>query len=897
MRLKSFFLIFVFFSPVFLGIQSGFAAEKIRSIKIETEVPERNETVRAIIRIKEGDNFDPEKVENAIYDLRKWGIYKNVEVLVEHEAGDVSLVFQLQDAFLIKTVDMSGNYPILEKDVKKAIFMTPGDVYQPERIPEQVARLIAFYEKEGYRQTSVTIEEKKDLSHRMITLKVKIKKGKDYRVGDITVKGNHIFLDSRIKNKITRIFGFSPKILKKDVESIEKLYHTNHHPRVRVKATVQFDEEKRKANITLEIREGKKVVVVFEGNEHQLSNHLRKIVGVTDTGDYDEFELDHSKSQLIEHYHSLGYEGTEVAAEKKELNPQTVQVLFKIQEGTKRVIKSIDFEGNKAFSDKKLKTQMLTEPEAILTPGVFSEEAFKQDLQTIESFYQANGFIEAKVDHWKKDLIPTRDKYRIQIRLTEKSQTKVEKVDFEGLKLFTPVQIKKLLNVKEGNPYSVVRLEDDVRAILVYYANHGHPYAEAKTEVEEVAPYQVKVHYKILEGAEVRIGKTLFVGNFITQDSTIRKTVQFKQGDLFNPKQILQSQTFLRKLGVFDALSLETLGLKGREEVVHLVVRVEEKKIRTVDLGFSYDTDTKFKGTLNYTHLNLLGWAKQFSLKLTGGNQFNRAEIDYTDPRLFGSSWQYLNSLFAQFERRPYFQDIQTGGSTALIRELTRKLSVLLKYELIQTTFNDEKTDFSQLRPGTNDNTTGKFQFLITYDGRDNFGDPHSGIYASGTTAFGTEFTNATAKFFKLNTRTGHWWSPFHRFTIANALRLYAVVPVTVNDQVPAQELVFLGGDDTLRGFREDALNPGGGKVAFVHNLEFQMRLFKGVEAVLFMDTGSLVNNLGEMSLYNVRHSAGGGIRYITPVGPVRLDYGVILNRQPTDPNRTRLHFTFGYFF
>ena len=147
----------------------------------------------------------------------------------------------------------------------------------------------------------------------------------------------------------------------------------------------------------------------------------------------------------------------------------------------------------------------------------------------------------------------------------------------------------------------------------------------------------------------------------------------------------------------------------------------------------------------------------------------------------------------------------------------------------------------------------------------------------------------------KLGTKLGYWYSPFHRFTIANALRVEGIMRIS-GINLPTQELIFWGGDDTIRGFKEDALNPNGGTFGFLHNLEFQLRLFKGFEAVGFFDTASLTNGIGQTGLASIRHSAGGGIRYITPVGPIRLEYGVILDRQPNE-NFGRLHFTFGYFF
>ncbi|MFO1518114.1 MAG: outer membrane protein assembly factor BamA [bacterium] len=877
---------------------TAFSAEILRSIEIQNQLASRRPDVLAIIRMKVGEPFDRDKMENSIYDLRKWGVFKNVEVIVKHEGNDVSLIYQLEDAYLIKDIEIHGNYPLLEKRVRRAIFFSLGDVYNPEKIPEQIERLIEFYEKEGRKDTSVFIEEHKDEQNRMVTLVISIHKGRSFRVGEVTIRGNTIFKDSRIENKISRFFDFKPNRIKKDLEKIEKLYRDHDYPRARVKlAEVHFNEEKRRVDVTIDIREGKKIDIRFVGNDHQFSSRLKKVVSVSDTGETDEFELDYSKNQLVAHYQNLGYEDVKVSVEKKEISKEEIEVTFTIDEGPLRVIKAIDFEGNEHYSDRTLRNQMITKEQSIGKRGAFIKAVFERDLETIASFYQQNGFLDAKIKDWKRDLIATKDKYLIDIDVSEGKRTTVESVTFDGLKQFKPEQIKDFLIVKEKKPYSASRLEEDARAILVFYSNHGFTYADVKTEIEEVAPDKVAIHYKIQEGPPVKVGRILFVGNVVTKRKTILDALRFKEGGPFTPQEVLESQTTLRKLGIFDAITLETLGLKGKEETIHVVIRVEEKKDKLVDLGLSYDTDTSFKAKLVYTRLNLFGWGKRIDLKLTGGLKYDRGEFDYVDPRLFGSDWQFQTTAFAQLEKRTFFEDSQMGGSIGFLRDLTRRLSLLLRYEFTRTDFNESKTDFSLLPAGTADNTTGKFTFSAIYDRRDNYGDPRSGFYAAGITNYGTRFAGfgGRANFIKLGARFGHWYSPFRRFTIANALRVDNIYQLT-GSSIPTQELIFLGGDDTVRGFKQDALNPSGGKIGFVHNLELQLRMFKGFEAVTFLDSGSLTNSIAEISLNSIRHSAGFGLRYVTPVGPIRLDYGIILDRR-TGENFGRLHFTFGYFF
>ncbi|MBL7685577.1 MAG: BamA/TamA family outer membrane protein, partial [Deltaproteobacteria bacterium] len=814
--------------------------EIIQSISIENQLAEKRPDILSIIRMKVGDEFSRDKLENSINDLRKWGVFKNVEVIVMRTGPKIDLTYQLEDAYIIKDIEIHGNYPLLEKRIKRAIFFSLGDVYVKEKIPEQVDRIIVFYEKEGRKDTSVFIEEKKDEQNRMVTLIIKIEKGKTYRVGEVDVEGNTVFQDSRIKNKVSRIFGYKPNRVKKDLERITRLYRGHDYPRIKVKVEkTEYDEDKRTADLFLKIREGKKVLVRFSGNDSQFDSNLKKIVSVAQTGDTDEFELDYSTSQLIQHYQQLGFEDVKVSASKKEIDAHTMEVTFTIEEGPRRFVKLIDFQGNDHFSDKILRQQMLTKEQGIGAKGVFVKNVFDQDLENISRFYEKNGFLNAKVTDWKRSLNETQDKYLVDIQLFEGPHVVVDSVDFTGLHHVSIKELEDFILLKPKKSYAPALLEEDAKAIFAYLSYKGYPYAQVKTEVEEVSPQKMKIQYKIEEGPLVKIGKILFVGNIKTQESTIREALRFKEGKIFNPQEILESQTTLRKLGIFDSLSIETLGLKGKEEIIHIVVRVEEKKNKILDLGLTYDTDTSFKAKLLYSQLNLFGWGKRLDLKLTGGIQLNRAEIAYIDPRFFGSDWQFLHNIYAQYEKRPFFEDFQTGGSVAVLRDLTKRLSLLVKYDLSRTDFNEKNTDFALLRPGSGDNTTGKFQVSATYDKRDNFGDPHKGYYILGKTDFGTRFagTGGKANFLKLGLRLGHWYSPFSRVTLANSLRVDSIIQLTgVN--IPTQELIFLGGDDSVRGFNQDALNPLGSEFGIVHNFELQFRLFKGIELVGFLDSG-----------------------------------------------------------
>lgn len=871
------------------------STETIQSITIENQIPSRIPNILDIIRMKKGDIFNQTKLENAINDLRKWGVFKSVEVLLQHQGPHVDITFQLEDAYLIRSIELHGNYPLLESKVRRAIFFSTGDIYEKEKVNEQIGRLIEFYEKEGYRDTVIFISESISEKDRMVTLKINVNRGKTYRIDKVIIVGNNLFKNLRIENKISRFFDYKPSRIKTDLEKIQKLYRAHDYPRIRVKLTnAEFNELKHTVDLTISIRQGKEVEIDFIGNKNQWHSSLMKVIDLAKNGDYDDFELENSKNQLIDHYHKLGYEEMKASFSKKDLSKEKVQVIFSIEEGPRRVVKKIDFDGNEKVKPNNIREIMQTKEESLTHKGVFLNEVFNQDLEKIDNFFVNNGYLDSKIKEWKRYLIPTGDKYIVNIDINAGKRTFINTFRFEGLNKFEASKLHKILKAKAGDIYSPSQIEGELRALLTYFSNQGHPYSEIKVDLEKTSSDKVNIIFNVVEGPEVKIGQILIVGNVKTLPQTILNALKFKSDAQFSAQKILESQTTLRKLGIFDALTIETLGLLGKENTIHVVVRVEERKDNILDFGISYDTDTKLQGKVTYTKLNLWGRGKSLDFKGIGGFRINRGEIMYTDPRFLASDWQMITNAFVEFDRDPFFQDLQIGGTLGFQRQLTKKLTILTKYEMVQTDFVEQKTDFTQLRPGTSDNTTGKLAFIATYDRRDNYGDPHKGYYTFGRTDFGQEL-NSGSLFFKIQAKFGYWYSPFERLTISNTVRGLFDIPLN-HKSIPTQELYFLGGDDTIRGFAYQEMNPAGGQVALIYNLELVFRLFKNFQFVGFLDTASLTNNLSQINLGSIRNAAGPGIRYATPVGPLRLEYGILLDRQAGE-NFGRIHFTFGYLF
>lgn len=858
------------------------------------------ETLRDALSLQVGQPFSKARLENSLDDLRRWGVFANTEVLVVYDDQKIELHYELSQGYLIKDVKISGNYPLLKSQVKRALFLNPGSIYQKDRLEEQIDRLDKFYEKEGYFGTTVLAIEDYDEDNLQVTLYFKIKKGTTYRIRNTTVEGGEAVHPGRIKSIIFTFTHFKPKSLKKDLQKITRIFKKKGFVRARVRVGEEsFDYDARKVDLNILIRQGPRVQIEFEGNENYFARTLKKEITLIEDGDFDEFELEASKKRLIQFYQERGYQEVQIEWTRKRINKELYLVTFNIQEGPKSEVRAINFTGNENIPAKKLRERMATKVDRFFISGDFYQPLFEQDLQTLIDYYHDQGFLDAKILSWEKIYGPIGDTVRLDIDIQEGPRAMVESLELEGVNPEFIEEIKAKLQLRPGDYYSQSRLDYDVETTLLYMANHGYPYAKVETKIPPPKDHHYSILFQVNPGQLVKIKQILFVGNIKTKEVELRKNLRFKEGEPFSAENILQSQINLRRLGIFETVNIENLGISNLQKEVTAVIRVQEKKDKIIDFEVGYSTDYGFSGQVIFNKLNVFGRAKNMNAKVQVGTQVNRGEFNFIFPRLRGSSLQLTLGAYGGREARPFYRNNSVGTYGSLFKQFSQNMYTWGRLDFSFNDVNTSNTVFDKINPNPipNDQTRLTTTLGVAYDTRDNFGDPRSGAYLSGTAALTDQFFTLNGNYSTTRANLGYWYSPFRRVTIANVLRVAQIFKLPSDTIVPADQRLYLGGDNTVRGFRQDALLPSGGTFSLVHNLELQIRVFNKIQVVGFLDSGVVTNGISEVNTTTFRHSAGPGIRYVTPVGPIRLDWGFILDPEPTDSSTNRVHFSFGYFF
>ena len=878
-------------------------AERVSEVNISGLSTVEEEKVRDLIGIEPGDEFSLGELDRSLEYLRNWGAFDVIKVSPSMGPEGVVLDYYLEEGMIVASIEVAGNYPYVENKIRRRLTLHPGDIYTPERLLAQIDRIKEFYKREGYVGTEVYVEEEPQPEVNGVALTFHIRHGDLLRYRKIDVIGNEAFPDSRFSSAINPLKPYSEQRLRQSIRKLREFYHKKGYPKARIKvADKRIDFEVMRVDISISVNEGPKVIVVFVGAEHTSRRLMRKRITIFREGAVDQFEIDRSAEKLVELMKERGYPDAVVDWDRSTDKRGDTTITFIVDEGRPQRIKWIRFDDRGDVSKKKLAENIENKRMAFGERGAFKPEAVESDDEAVVETMKAKGYLEAAVGEWQ--IKPTPQGYAIDVTvpIDPGPQTIVGSVEFHGGEIFAKKRLLKATKVKIGKPLDEPDLPEAKQRLMNFFADNGYPYVGVEQNYTvDRSTNMAHMRYDIEPGKYVTVGTIFIVGDVLTSQKAIKKAMDLKEGAPFSRKKLIDSQLNVRRLGPFSYVAIQTIGIKEKREVVHLKVKVEEQRPYMIDLGLSYSTDDGLTGSLTFRNINSFGWAKTNLLKLTAGEDLSRAEIMWIDPRFLGSSFEMTTATWVQYKKQPTYAFTQLAGAMGWVRRLSR-WNFFFRYELDRNYFvegDSVAADADSLR----NNTISKIALSSEYDSRDSFSFPTKGIYTYGGVDIFNEIQGNEANFVKFTWQGEYDYGFFRRFVFSTALRTSHIQGIGNNVSVPTNELLFLGGDDTIRGYSEDALGPTnalgqatGSRTRWITNFELRYLLWRHFSLAAFYDMGSLTSNYSNITWFNTRKSAGLGIRYNTPVGPLRLDYGFKIGRRPGE-SVGRLHFTFGYVF
>ncbi|HAY39379.1 MAG TPA: hypothetical protein DCY53_08570, partial [Desulfobacteraceae bacterium] len=655
--------------------------------------------VKNLIFIQEGEPFSTKRFQDSLEALKSSKIFKAIHVFeTSVKEGQLALHFQVTPYSRVKDVKISGGFPLLEREIINAMQLRTGDAYDPDAFPAKEGAIVQLFKNEGYIAPVVNLDAKEDPADGNMVIFVNIDKGDFFHIRRFEIQGSRAFSKTRLKMRIKTYKSwlipdfmrrFKKKEFDKDIKNLIRFYRKNGYPDVVVNPAVNKDANTQNVSISLNIDEGSRYDIEFEGNQAFWNFTLKKDLILFKEGNKRDFGLKKSIRLIKKRYIKAGYKDfrIDIESERKQEAGQSVRnIRLIIDEGPQYVVNSVEFKGNHVFDSKKIKKQMLTRTPGIFANGAFVQETLEEDKRAITSLYLEQGYMNTEVkDQVKSDKGIKGKKHIVDITIDigEGIQTNVKSSKINGLNVLSDAQAREAITLKEGSVFRDYMIRSDENMLSSLISEKGYPNVKVKgTAAISKDNTGASVMYDVDEGPFVKMGQTALTGNFLTKRRVIQNVLELDPGEPFSLKKFLRSQRDIRDIEAFDSVRFNTYGLKEKADKVNLLLELEEKKPYYIQSGVGYDTERGFYANILAGDRNLFGLNKD----VYAGGEISqigyRGDLGITEPRFLGTRIKSAVNMFTETreEFNTNFGTRERGVSLSFNRKLFQKFNADLSF-------------------------------------------------------------------------------------------------------------------------------------------------------------------------------------------------------------------------
>lgn len=701
---------------------------------------------------------------------------------------------------------------------------------------------------------------------------------------------------------------------------------------------LDYDPERRRVTPNLNIDAGPKVRV--EAVETKVSNGvLRRYVPVFQERAVDNDLLVEGARNLRDYFQSKGYFDVDVDFRTRTEAADERVIEYVIARGNRYKLNEVLLTGYRYFSEEDLRERMFLQPAGFLTlrHGRYSEAFRKKDEENIENLYKANGFRDVKVTSTvDKSFKGEAGQVAVTVNIDEGPQWLVDSVRLEGVVQGDAEFFQNQFASQEGQPFAEVNMAADRSMVLTWYYSHGLPSATFRAAWKPSAtPNHVDILYTITEGERQYVRDILVNGLKTTRRELVEKRITLNPGDPLSPVEQTNIQRSFNDMGVFARVDTAIENPDGDTTHKNVLYSFEEANRYTLSLGFGAQVarfgspsssslaaaggSTGFSPqiSLNASRLNFLGRGHTVSLRGVYSNLQKRGSLSYLAPRFrdvdgrnFTASILWDNTLNVRT-----FASRREEAAVQVSQRLSRATQVLGRLAYRRVSVTNVIIPVLLVPQLVQPVRLGMISMNIAQDRRDEPGNPTRGIYNTGDLSLATRYLGSNRSFVRLLMRNATY-HPITRHTVfARQTQFGLIRPfsapegLTEQQSVPLPERFFGGGAESLRAFPYNqagprdvgaALVPGGpssqptgfplgGNALFFNNMELRFPLLgPNIQGVLFHDMGNIYSTLSDLSFRSRQrdlndfnylvHAVGFGLRYRTPVGPIRGDLAYSIN-------------------
>lgn len=605
-------------------------------------------------------------------------------------------------------------------------------------------------------------------------------------------------------------------------------------------------------------------------------------------------------------YREKGFYDVEVSSTTKPTEGGII-LAFTVDEKEKLFVRGITFDGNQAVKAGDLKKSIKTRSRRWWNPfdylsdrGAYTETDIDTDLMRLEQYYGDQGFINAKIGRPIVDIKPGKGIF-LTIPVEEGQIYHVGQVDAEGELIVLKSEILQAFGIKTGDVMSKLKIHAGMEKVRDIYMDKGYANVNLQPLTREDGTV-IDITLQIKKGDPVYIDEIRIRGNTKTRDKVVRRELKVQEGQLYSSTSLKQSRDKLNRLGYFKQVNINQV--PGEENMTSLLVDVEENPTGAFTFGVAYSSLDRMMGTLEISENNLFGTGLRSRASIEYGSRKKTYILDFEEPWLFDYPVTLGARLFNEERTLLYYDREARGGNLRISYPLWRDVRHNITYtynEVVGLTDIDPTYRYLLSQDDIDGGLTSSITNTLYRDTTNDFYRPTRG----NDSAVSIEYAGLGGDYFY--TRTTARFAQFFPVYKDKAALMFKVRWGTINgsrgEKVPTTELFSLGGLNSIRGFRSGEVGPRdsfgntvGGQRMTVFNTEltFPIGNVPGLSGVCFFDAGNAYSK--EVDLNNLKKSYGAGIRWVTPMGPLRLEYGKIINPEEWE-STGRWDFTIGTFF
>ncbi|MBM3244983.1 MAG: outer membrane protein assembly factor BamA [Candidatus Omnitrophica bacterium] len=740
-------------------------------------------------------------------------------------------------------------------------------------------------------------------------------------VTGIEIKGNKSISTNTIISKMRTKIGapYQETVISDD---LKRLYLLGYF------SDIKIDTEDYKNGLRVVIRVEERPIIskiTFQGifritlKDEKIKEQLK-----SKEGQYLDYpNLTEDVSTLKKMYEKIGFSQADVEyAVDLDQATNRAKVQFNISENKKVVIKEIKIEGNKAFSDIRIIRLMKTRPAWLFNAGVLKDDVLAEDAERVKSFYNKEGFADASVEYSVQPDAKKRNFLVVVLKVNEGKQYLVGDVTIKGNKDVTEKEIvSRLSDSLPGKVFSQDALKKDVTVIQALYFDRGYISVRVQ-EVSSLNPKsgRIDIVYNITEYEIAYVDKVKVRGNVKTKDIVIRRELRIKPGDRFDGDKLKRSKERLQNLGFFEDISYDTEDTQT-ENKKDLIVDVKESKTGAFSFGGGYSTVDQFVGFVEIEQKNFdwknwpyfTGAGQNLKFRASFGSVSDGFDLRFTEPWLFDYPVSFGFDAYKNSHKRDSdvgygYSESVIGGALRLGKEFTEYISGNVTYRRDQIKIGEVSDNATiELLKEVGTNVISSTTFAASFDNRDSVFEPTKGdLVFNSIECAGGPF-GGDKNYIKYFGRVSHYF-PLPRASVLEARgRIGMADPYGNSNEIPIYERFFAGGANTIRGYKERSIGPFdastkdplGGDSLLIGNLEYLYPVFSFLKAAVFYDVGNVWDKIDNIGGGGFVSGFGFGVRVKTPIGPIMLDYGIPLNKEPGEEKKSggRFHFNISHGF